>query len=256
MIVYILVYTLHGLEEPMTEELNQFYSRTIKINECLEWIATGKTYLRPIFVYKNKKVSAKKYIWEHFNGKIERGFVENICDNRLCVNHKHLQLIIGKSYKPITSKDRELDFYKNTKQVDDCMIWTKSLDVDRYGIYSYIENGVRKTHRAHRFSYELNYGPISPGKMIRHLCNNRSCINPKHLIEGTHAENMKDVALSDIQKGSNHSKAKLNEKQVLKIKKMLIENRLSYAEIAKQFSVSKETISAIKNNRSWQWLTI
>lgn len=46
-----------------------------------------------------------------------------------------------------------------------------------YGVV-YVEGGSRM---AHRISYELLIGPISPGLHLDHLCRNRRCVNPDHL---------------------------------------------------------------------------
>lgn len=32
-----------------------------------------------------------------------------------------------------------------------------------------------------------------PPMVVRHTCDNRKCINPEHLVPGTHRENMKDM---------------------------------------------------------------
>jgi len=45
---------------------------------------------------------------------------------------------------------------------------------------------------AHRYSYELTNGAIRPGGVIDHLCHNSSCVNPDHLREASHTQNMQN----------------------------------------------------------------
>lgn len=54
------------------------------------------------------------------------------------------------------------------------------------------ENGksIRRTKTAHRFSYETFVGPIPVGLDIDHLCENKLCVNPRHLEPVTRQENM------------------------------------------------------------------
>lgn len=70
-----------------------------------------------------------------------------------------------------------------------CWIWTGAL---RNG-YGRFRVGNKKVS-AHRFSYELVYGPISKGKIIMHTCDNPSCVNPSHLRLGTQSQNMADAS--------------------------------------------------------------
>jgi hypothetical protein len=58
-----------------------------------------------------------------------------------------------------------------------------------YGLMSY-KGEMWYTHRlsAHLFNDDLD-----DDKLIRHLCNNKKCYNPKHLKVGTHSENRQDV---------------------------------------------------------------
>lgn len=68
----------------------------------------------------------------------------------------------------------------------DCWLWTGALDQDGYGFLNISEKSVR----AHRWSYELNVGPIPDGLVIDHLCRVRHCVNPAHLEPVTNGENV------------------------------------------------------------------
>src|SRR5262252_5122092 len=59
-----------------------------------------------------------------------------------------------------------------------CWLWIGSFrNEDGYGSF---RNGKRNVS-AHRYSWELENGPIPPGFELDHLCRVRSCVNPRHL---------------------------------------------------------------------------
>ena len=48
-------------------------------------------------------------------------------------------------------------------------------------------------HRAMYMFNVLNVDSLDSKIMILHSCDNKKCINPEHLRQGTHEDNMKDV---------------------------------------------------------------
>jgi hypothetical protein len=71
-----------------------------------------------------------------------------------------------------------------------CWIWTASTKGFGYGTF-YL-NG--RSLSAHRASYALLVGDLIKGMEICHKCNNPSCVNPHHLYQGTHKQNMEDMS--------------------------------------------------------------
>lgn len=107
-----------------------------------------------------------------------------------------------------------------------------------------------KKYYAHRLSYEQNIGKIPSDMIVRHKCDNPSCINPKHLELGTHSDNVQDrVNRNRSAKGEHNGRAKLTEQDVYYIK---YESNLRNCELAKMFSVDAKTIRSIKQNKIWK----
>jgi hypothetical protein len=85
--------------------------------------------------------------------------------------------------------------------VDKCWEWTAYTTPRGYGMFNVpsesSSTGMRSIS-AHRFSYEIHYGPIPEGLVVDHLCFNRLCQNPRHLrlltaIENSLRENRKPI---------------------------------------------------------------
>lgn len=68
-----------------------------------------------------------------------------------------------------------------------CWIWVGGVGPGKYGAFQH--NKKRTT--AHRFSHILFKGPVTHGLVVDHLCRNTRCVNPDHLEEVTHAENVR-----------------------------------------------------------------
>ena len=76
----------------------------------------------------------------------------------------------------------------------DCLIWTRGKNNMGYGTHAVPGGGKRSIMvLAHRTAFEAFYGPIGKGRIIRHTCDEPSCYNPLHLVEGTQRENVMDM---------------------------------------------------------------
>jgi hypothetical protein len=75
-----------------------------------------------------------------------------------------------------------------------CWVWNEDRNRQDYGVVKVRSARGTLNRLAHRVSYALFKGPLTPGLVVRHECDNRPCCNPDHLVEGTHQENMQDLA--------------------------------------------------------------
>lgn len=72
-----------------------------------------------------------------------------------------------------------------------CWLWMGAANADGYGHFGIARS---KPDKAHRVAYRLYRGPIPTGMIVRHKCDMPCCVNPEHLIVGTHQQNMDDRA--------------------------------------------------------------
>lgn len=104
------------------------------------------------------------------------------------------------------------------------------------------------TWYAHQLAYFMEHKQLPFGIVIRHSCDTPNCINPAHLLGGTHADNVHDkVSKNRDQFGSKHYKAKLTEEDVRSIRK----STETYAELGRRYGISRGGIHNIKSGRSW-----
>lgn len=118
-------------------------------------------------------------------------------------------------------------------------------DKNGYGILRI--NG--KKTKAHRAMFLLWYPGIE-APVVRHNCNNPSCINPAHLRGGTKRDNAIDRMLSgrggDL-RGEKNGRSKLTEEEVREIRG----SSMSGSELAEKYGISKVMACRIKRGEAW-----
>jgi len=123
------------------------------------------------------------------------------------------------------------------------------------GIYrQFNPGGGRKPIMAHRYSWELHNGPITPGLLVCHKCDNPKCVRPDHLFLGTPKENLEDASRKRrLCFGEKNNKARVSSDVV---RQMFKERRqgATTAQIVKRFGLSRSQIFKILTGDQWAHL--
>jgi len=161
----------------------------------------------------------------------------------------------------------ETRFWKKVIITPGCWMW-KGAKEKGYGI---IRNQfpLKSNTSAHRLSYEIHKGLIPEGLFVCHKCDNPECSNPDHLFVGTHQENMEDMKIKgrandgkntpyytnpESTRGSKNPLAKLNESQVLEIRRRYIPRVLTMDQLAEEYGVSRGAILSVVHRKNWAHL--
>ena len=145
-----------------------------------------------------------------------------------------------------------------------CWLWRGAIDTHGYGKIWL------KGHwlGAHRFSYVIAYGEIANRLCVLHKCDNPSCVNPAHLWLGTYSDNMNDCIAKGrdmwvgtrhwshrhperVHRGSRHWAAKLNEKDIIRIRYERACGK-SGAALARELGVSSALVCKVIKGVIWK----
>ena len=108
-----------------------------------------------------------------------------------------------------------------------------------------------KTRLAHRVAYCQYHGlhlSEIDGKIVRHVCDNPRCVNPKHLILGTNMDNSQDMVSRNRQaKGEKIGISKLSIEKAREIRESSELQRV----LAERYGVHQSVISDVKRRVIW-----
>lgn len=144
------------------------------------------------------------------------------------------------------------------KESNGCWIWTGSND-GRYGRFCF-NYKIRTTHR---IAYELSRRvKLKSSELICHKCDNPPCVRPTHLFKGTISDNAKDMIKKGrgyfqknpdkIPRGEKSKCSRLKTKEVIFIKKSMINKTMNALSLSKKFNVTRSYIYDLAKNKSWK----
>lgn len=155
---------------------------------------------------------------------------------------------------PIFLEDIDQDrFWSKVDRRGESECWTWNAGRHKSGYGGFSIHGVNRF--AHRVSYAIAHGSLDPALYVCHTCDNKPCVNPKHLFVGTHQDNVDDmVRKGRVSHGEAHHTARLTPPEVEVIVQLHNDGRM-HREIADIVGCDVSTVSEIVTGHAWSRLT-
>lgn len=137
------------------------------------------------------------------------------------------------------------------RETDDCILWPFGRKASGYGVF----HGDTEAKTAHRKMCEIAYGPPpTPAHQGAHSCNNRICVNPRHLRWALPIENIADqIAHGTRARGERNGFVKLTADAVKEIRRRHATGITGRA-LALEYGVTPTQLSRVVRREAWAWL--
>lgn len=216
--------------------MDRFDKQVDKSQECWIWLGRVNSRGSGIFKVGDRVYTSKQFSYLRHFGILPQGkCLISSCDNKLCVNPQHLKLA--------DELGPERLFWPKVLILgpEECWNWAAGTFSHGYGKFS---QGIKYSLSpyAHIASYQLHNSDYDLSKFVCHRCDNKLCVNPKHLFLGTAQDNVTDM----ISKGRNYHK--VSPEEVISIR----EDTRTLKLIAEEYNMSHQQVSNIKLRKSWK----
>lgn len=130
-----------------------------------------------------------------------------------------------------------------------CWLWTGAKD-GAYSRFTITKEGIVYTRRGNILSYIIHTGPTN-GQMVVHLCQEKLCVRPEHLILGDASINGIHATLNRENPSIFNRSWKLRTSQVKQIRDLYFNFHFTLLDLSKLFEVSQSTISNVVNRKTF-----
>lgn len=137
-------------------------------------------------------------------------------------------------------------FMSKTSRVGECLEWTGGTNSEGYGYFKVDGRDWRST----RWIFQFDHGYLPP--VVMHVCDNPACVDLKHLIPGTQADNMTDKMAKGrhrVLRGQEAPMARLSDTEVSEIRSRC-KCGDPQVEVARDYGVHPSHVSRIVNNQA------
>lgn len=125
-----------------------------------------------------------------------------------------------------------------------------------YLVVNLSKNNILKTLAVHRITAQTFLDNPENKRTVNHKNGNKSNNNINNLEWCTDSENQKHSYRTGLNKsiGENHFRSNLTEKEVLEIRRLLKETKITQMKLSKMFNVATGTVSNIKTRKTWKYI--